>query len=60
MHKKGTYKISISNITDHRIQRVKETMSKTDPDKFPEPSAISYNIAVSWMIDKLRETQVLS
>ncbi len=59
MHKKGTYKISISKITDGRLQNVKKQMSETEPDKYPEPAEISYNVTVSWMIDKLRENQVL-
>lgn len=59
MHKKGTYKISISKITDGRLQNVKKQMSQEEPDKFPEPKEISYNVAVGWMIDKLRECRVL-
>lgn len=60
MHKKGTYKISISKITDHRIQRIKAEMHKQEPDKYPVPEEISYNVAVTWMLDKLRETQIIA
>ena len=59
MHKKGTYKISISKITDGRLQNVKKQMSTEDPEKFPDPSGISYNVAVSWMIDRLRQCRAL-
>lgn len=60
MRRKGSNRISISNITDSRINRIKKRMTEIEPEKYPEIEGISYNTAVSWILDKLKESKILA
>lgn len=56
--KKGTRKISIAKTTDPRILRVMEVMRKQEPDVWADVD-ITYNLAIIWMLDKMRTHHLL-
>ncbi|MDV0441585.1 hypothetical protein [Methanorbis furvi] len=58
MSLKGTRKISIAKTTDPRIQRVMTVMRNQEPDVWGDIE-ITYNQAIIWMLDKLRNNRLL-
>jgi len=53
MNWKGYTTISVSNVTFHRLVKIKAHMTKAEPDKYPTTDMISNNAAVTWLIDNV-------
>ncbi|MDD4126882.1 MAG: hypothetical protein PHV39_04255 [Methanomicrobium sp.] len=58
--KKGANKISISNFTDSRINYIKKVMAEKEPERYPDVDKISYNVALSWVLDLVHKKQILT
>lgn len=56
---KGFCKINVSKRSDIRIRRVKKIMVDEDPELYPTVEHISYNDAIEWMVNKLREHHII-
>lgn len=54
---KGWTKIPCRKKTFARFCRIKQAMMEAEPDKYDETT--SHDAALSWMIDKLREKEVI-